>query len=60
MALFKVMAVYADYPRPFTECIGLFTNEMDAKDAASQFQDSPDLMANFMCCDIHDLSPVIE
>ena len=60
MALFKVMAVYSDYPHPFTECIGLFTNEMDAKDLAYQFESSPDLASNFMSCDIHDLSPVIE
>jgi hypothetical protein len=60
MALFKVMAVYADYPHPFTECIGLFTNEMDAKDTASQFENSPNLAPNFMMCNIHNLSPVIE
>jgi hypothetical protein len=59
MALFKVMAVYADHPHPFSECLGLFTNEFDAKDVASQFEDQRQA-PNFMGCAIQDLSPVIE
>jgi hypothetical protein len=60
MALFKVMAVYADYPHPFSECIGLFTNELDAKDEALNFENSKNLSSNFLCCDIHNLSTVLE
>lgn len=59
MALFKVMALYSDFPKPFAECIGLFTNEMDAKDVAVQFEEQ-ERTPNFMGCFIHDLSPVLE
>jgi hypothetical protein len=59
MSLYKVMAVYSDYPKPFAECIGLFTNEMDAKDVAVQFEEQ-ERTPNFMGCAIQDLNPVIE
>jgi hypothetical protein len=59
MALFKVMALYSDDPKPFAECIGLFTNEWDAKDQAVLFEDQ-EKTPNFMGCYIQDLNPVLE
>lgn len=59
MALFKVMAIYSDFPKPFGECIGLFTNEIDAKDVAVRFEEQ-ERTPNFMGCDIQNLSPVLE
>lgn len=53
MALFKVMAIYSDNPKPFAECIGLFTNEWDAKDEAVRFEEQ-EKTPNFMGCDIQE------
>jgi hypothetical protein len=59
MALFKVTAIYSDLPKPFAECIGIFTNEFDAKDVAVQFEDQRQV-PNFMGCAIEYLGPVLE
>lgn len=54
MALYKVMAIYSDSPKPFAECIGLFTNEWDAKDEAVRFEEQ-EKTPNFMGCDIQEV-----
>lgn len=59
MSLYRVMAIYSDYPKPFAECIGLFTNEWDAKDQAVLFEEQKQA-PNFMGCDVQDLNPVLE
>ena len=57
---YLVRAIFADEFKPYAETVGTYYSQQQAEDARDVYEDSDDLPANYMACEIVYLVDALE